>query len=201
MFFNNKRLFQNRSFGIASNTKNNKGPPPRETKPSEDAMELQLAKTEDLEDIDKLFSNAIKAMIKNNILQWDAIYPDKNILENDILKNQMYKMVSGNAIVSVFVLNKEYDEDYANGQWEYNADNFMVLHRFCVNTEYQNRGFGKKTMEHMEEYLKNNGVEAIRLDAFSKNPFSLSLYAKLGYKKTGEALWRKGLFYLFEKVL
>jgi ribosomal protein S18 acetylase RimI-like enzyme len=113
----------------------------------------------------------------------------------------MYKIILDNNIIAVFVLNKECDEEYSNGLWEYKGDNFMVLHRLCVNTEYQNKGFGTRTMVCIEEYLKNAGIESIRLDTFSKNQAALRLYDKLGYKRTGEANWRKGLFYLLEKKL
>jgi ribosomal protein S18 acetylase RimI-like enzyme len=164
-------------------------------------MELESAKLEDLHVIDELFKNAIENMIKNNIFQWDKIYPNTNILKNDILKSQMYKIVLDNTIVSVFVLNQECEEEYSTGNWEYKGKNFMVLHRLCVNNKFQNRGFGTKTMLYMEEYLKNNGIKSMRLDVFSENPIALKLYNKLGYKKTGEANWRKGLFYLFEKKL
>ncbi|MDR1247699.1 MAG: GNAT family N-acetyltransferase [Treponema sp.] len=164
-------------------------------------MELQLAKADDLDSIVKLFKRAIENMIKNGIFQWDAVYPNEDILKNDIQKNQMYKIIFDHDIVSAFVLNKECDEEYAGGIWEYNGGNFMVLHRLCVNTEYQNKGFGQRTMACIEEHLKNTGVESIRLDTFSKNQAALKLYNKLGYKKTGEANWRKGLFYLLEKKL
>jgi ribosomal protein S18 acetylase RimI-like enzyme len=164
-------------------------------------MEMQLAKMDDLDSIVKIFKNAIENMIKNDILQWDEIYPNEDILADDVRKNQMYKIIFDNNIVSAFVLNKEYDEEYENGIWEYDGNNFMVLHRLCVNTEYQNKGFGARTMKCIEEHLKNTGIESIRLDTFSKNQAALKLYEKLGYKKTGETNWRKGLFYLLEKKL
>jgi GNAT superfamily N-acetyltransferase len=164
-------------------------------------MRLQLVRIEDINVIDKMFKKAIENMIKNNILQWDEIYPNRNILENDIIKKQMYKIIFDNNIISTFVLTKEYDKEYSNCKWKYNGNNFMILHRLCVNIEYQNNGFGTKTILYAEEYLKNNGTESIRLDAFSKNPLALELYNKLGYKRVGEANWRKGLFYLFEKML
>jgi RimJ/RimL family protein N-acetyltransferase len=164
-------------------------------------MEIHLVEIDDLNNVVRIFKSAIESMIKNNIFQWDEIYPNEDILANDIIKNQMYKIIFDNKIISIFVLNKKYDEEYSNGSWEYTGSNFMVLHRLCVNTEYQNKGFGIKTMTCIEKYLKNNGIESIRLDAFSKNQAALKLYDKLRYKKTGEANWRKGLFYLLEKKL
>jgi ribosomal protein S18 acetylase RimI-like enzyme len=85
--------------------------------------------------------------------------------------------------------------------WNYRGKNFVILHRLCVKAERQNEGIGTKTMIEIERRVKNTGIQAIRLDTFSQNPFALNMYKKLGYKKTGQAHWRKGLFYLFEKQL
>jgi RimJ/RimL family protein N-acetyltransferase len=140
-------------------------------------------------------------MRANNIFQWDKTYPNESILREDIVKEQMYAGILNKEIVSAFVLNKEFNDDYLNAKWKYKGDDFIVLHRFCVNLSFQNKGIGTKTMLMIEEYVKNQGVQSIRLDTFSKNPFSLKMYAKSGYKKTGEANWDKGLFYIFEKIL
>jgi len=164
-------------------------------------MKIKLAEIADLDVINDIYRNATENMIKNNIFQWDEIYPQKSILEDDIIKKQLYKIIIEKNIISTFVLNKEYDKEYLNGKWEYNGNNFMVLHRLCINTKYQNKGFGTKIMLHIEDYLRNKSINSIRLDAFSENPIALRLYYKLGYKKVGEANWRKGLFILFEKIL
>ena len=95
--------------------------------------------------------------------------------------------------------NQETDEEYANGNFE--DDNYAVVHRLCVDPEYQNQKIGYRTMMMIESLLKEQGISSIRLDAFSKNPFSLKMYEKLGYKNIGSAQWRKGLFYLYEKKL
>ena len=62
-------------------------------------------------------------------------------------------------------------------------------------------GVGRGLMAAVEAWAKQRGYADIRLDAFSQNPHALRMYAGLGYVKRGEALWRKGLFYLLEKQL
>jgi ribosomal protein S18 acetylase RimI-like enzyme len=62
-------------------------------------------------------------------------------------------------------------------------------------------GIGARTVRIAEGILKENGTESVRLDAFSQNPCALSLYGKLGYYKVGNIYYRKGLFYLYEKIL
>lgn len=164
-------------------------------------MRIRKAELEDLNIIIEIFSNAIITMNNKNINQWDEIYPTSMILEQDILNKEMYVGVKDNTIVSVLVVNREFDEQYKNGDWKYDNERFAVVHRLCVNPTYQNQKIGKNTMIMIEELLRKDRIQSIRLDAFSLNPYALRMYDTLGYQKVGQTNWRKGLFYLFEKKL
>ena len=134
--------------------------------------------------------------------QWEIKkYPNKQCLKEDILNNEMYSGIIDRTIVSTIVVNKNFSEEYRNCKWDYNGDNYIVIHRLCVNSEYQNKGIATKTMEIIEKEWKNKKIESIKLDAFSRNPAALRLYDKLGYKKVGEMDSWKGIFYIFEKIL
>lgn len=164
-------------------------------------MWMRKAELKDLNIILDIFSSAIITMNNNNINQWDERYPTSMILEQDILNKQMYVGIKDNTIVSVIVVNSEFDEQYKNGKWRYDNEKFVVVHRLCVNPIYQNQKLGKNTMIMIEEVLRKKGIQSIRLDAFSLNPYALGMYDTLGYQKVGQTIWRKGLFYLFEKKL
>ena len=101
----------------------------------------------------------------------------------------------------MYVINQECDKAYQNGEWKYPDCEYRIIHRLCVNPVYQNQGIGTQTLSHIERELRKSGIEAVRLDVFSNNPFALSLYSNNGYKKVGYADWRKGRFYLMEKLL
>lgn len=162
---------------------------------------LRMATIEDLEHVEKIFKNAIEVMDSNGINQWDDIYPNKEILKEDILKGEMFLGVVDNKIACAFVLNSDYDEEYNNGNWKYRNESFNIVHRLCVNPGFQNQGIGTQSMMLIEKILRKDGIESIRLDAFSLNPFALRLYEKIGYVRVGKANWRKGLFYLYEKKI
>ncbi|ODA42738.1 GNAT family N-acetyltransferase [Desulfosporosinus sp. BG] len=164
-------------------------------------MQIRKAKHEDLNIIIEMFRNAIKVMNDNNINQWDDIYPTNINLEQDVLNGQMYVGIKDGGIVSALVINNDCEEEYKNGNWRYDNDKFAVVHRLCVNPIHQNKKIGKDTMIKIEELLKTEGIQSIRLDAFSLNPYASKMYQTLGYQKAGEAKWRKGLFYLLEKKL
>lgn len=162
---------------------------------------FSIGKKKDLNKIFEVFTHAIDNMIANDIYQWDAVYPSIKDVEMDLEKKQLYIGSIDDDIAVVYVLNDESDEQYCNGKWSTPDENYMVIHRICVNPKFQNRGVGKDTMEHIEEELRERGIAAIRLDTFSQNPFSLKMYNSLGYKIVGKTNWRKGLFYLMEKLI
>jgi len=164
-------------------------------------ISIRLANIKDSERIYLLYEKAIRVMYEKKIFQWDELYPDQEILREDILNSRMYLGEIKNQIVCVYVLNQQYDDQYKNGEWKYGGPSLMVIHRLCVNPKFQKQGVGTKTMLIIEDSLKQSGIKAIRLDAFSQNPYALRMYEKLGYHKTGEANWRTGLFYLYEKLL
>jgi ribosomal protein S18 acetylase RimI-like enzyme len=162
---------------------------------------VRKANKEELDGIVRIFKNAIAVMDKNNIPQWDEIYPNREVLTDDIAKGHMFVCEKDDQMVAVFVLNQECDDEYKNGEWQYKEASFAVVHRLCVNPNFQNKGIGRQTMLIAEKLVKEKGIETIRLDAFSNNLFALALYERLGYKRVGEVIWRKGLFYLYEKKI
>lgn len=164
-------------------------------------IEYRLASPEDLQEVCELVTRAINTMTQQNIFQWDEIYPNEEVLREDICKRQLYVGIAEKHIAVIYVLNQECDEAYQNGKWRLPDEPFCVIHRLCVNPAFQNRGVGRITMLHIEEELLSKGMKAIRLDAFTENPFSLRLYDNLGYSRVGYADWRKGRFYLMEKYL
>ena len=164
-------------------------------------MVYRLAEESDIDVICKLIKDAICSMEERGIFQWDDIYPAKEDFLSDIQKQQLYVGVLDDGIVVVYTVNEECEKEYQNGRWKYPDCKYRIIHRLCVDPAYQNRGIAKGTLSHIENELHKQNVRAIRLDVFSENPFALSLYRNAGYEKVGHADWRKGRFYLMEKLL
>ena len=164
-------------------------------------ISFRKANENDLDSVFQVFTDAIAEMNRNNIPQWDELYPDRELLEEDISKNQLYIGFANDDIASAYVVNSECDEEYSGGNWQYPNASFCVIHRLCVNPKFQNKGVGTRTMKHIEAEVKAEGVETVRLDAFTLNPYALKLYDKLGYAKVGTVDWRTGRFLLMEKKL
>lgn len=140
-------------------------------------------------------------MEKQGIKQWDELYPTKADLLNDIHKNTLYVAINDAKMVAIYVISRECDEAYTKCKWENGDETACIIHRLCVSPEYQNKGFGKQVLEHIEHQLLTIGYESVRLDVFTENLYAIKLYEKAGYVKRGYADWRKGRFWLMEKKL
>lgn len=163
-------------------------------------MEFRLAELSDLDTVSNLFRLAVEKMIQEEVFQWDEIYPDVQTLKNDILQREMFVGMIEHQIVSVYVLNTKSDPEYQSGAWQI-PENYKIVHRLCIHPDFQNQGLATQTMLHIEETLKTEKIAAVRLDTFVHNIIALYLYQKLNYRIVGCVTWRKGRFYLMEKII
>lgn len=157
-----------------------------------------------INDIDPVFDmvkKVIDDMNRRGLYQWDDIYPAKSDFLSDIENDTLYVLENENAIIAVYVISEESDEAYDKCNWDNPDDTTCIIHRLCIDPEYQNHGLGKKIMQHIEEQAKKMGYESIRLDVFTENPRALALYKNSGYEERGYADWRKGRFLLMEKKI
>lgn len=57
------------------------------------------------------------------------------------------------------------------------------IYTLDVHPDYRRKGVGSMLIRALEERLRSQGVERIRLEAAIKNPAALELYRKAGYHK------------------
>ena len=164
-------------------------------------MDFSTAQSNDLRELTALYRAATSHMDAQGIFQWDAIYPNRSILREDISLVQMEVGRVDSKIAVAFALEFCKEGDYEPAAWRYDDARFVVLHRLCVHPAFQGQGIAQETLDYIERSLPARGIYTIRLDAFSLNPAALHLYESRGYEKAGEITYRKGLFYLYEKKL
>ena len=164
-------------------------------------MEFRPATIGDLDALVSLYGAATQDMREKGIDQWDEYYPDREILTEDAESGDMTLGLLDGELACAYVVNREYEPEYELGAWEHTGGDFCVLHRLCVNPEMQGRGLARQAMARMEKNALERGFDSVRLDVFSQNLHARRLYEKLGYRRTGEVRFRKGIFYLMEKGL
>lgn len=143
----------------------------------------------------------IARMRAEGIEQWDEVYPSSINIEQDIAAGTLHVLRSNGEIAGCLTLDEKLDPLWQDMDWQPVSGPVAAVHRVMVHPAKQGRGLAKQLMLHAETLARTNGGHSIRLDAFASNPAALALYDRLGYRRTGSALMRKGPFVCFEKIL
>lgn len=62
----------------------------------------------------------------------------------------------------------------------------MVVHRLCVNPDFQGKGISQILMDEIEQFVKDHGYTSIRLGTQIINEKAMNLYESYNYEKGGE---------------
>ena len=165
---------------------------------------IETAKPSDIEEIHRIFFEVTRWLRSIGVNQWDFTYPNPEIIAEDINSNSCMVIRVDGKIAAVVSLNQDQDQQYTMVNWEAAEDNIWVIHRLAVNPNFQNRGIATNLCYYLEELVRLQGGKAIRLDAYSENPYSNKMYIKLGYKAMKEYLYFHGNkipFNAYEKIL
>ncbi len=155
-----------------------------------------------LTDVMTIIKEVIIHMNEQGIDQWDEVYPNIEIITQDLKEKCAYGYFDNDELSGYVAINKTYPPPYDKFKWKVNNGEFLVVHRLMIKPDKQGKGIAKQLMSFAEEFIRGNGYKAIRLDAFSLNPVAISLYEHIGYSKVGSGASRKGgLCYFYEKVL
>ena len=161
-------------------------------------MQYRKATMDDLPAIHALVQAAIARLQADGNMQWDERYPTDDDFIPDILSNTQYVGIRAGEIVLVFALNTDCDPQYAGGEWRYPDQSWAVLHRFILRPDCQGKGLSKKALGDVIAMLRENGVQNIRLDVYTRNRPAQALYRGFGFVRVGECTFRDKFFDLME---
>ena len=167
---------------------------------------IRKAKSDENERILEIFTDVTDWLQSKGINQWDYSYPNLAIIERDIASQNTWVSIRDKHLVGTITLNQDFDEQYSQVLWEnrIEVEDAWCIHRLAVDPKHFSNKIGKKLCLFAEEYIKKQGGTAIRLDAYSINPISNSMYQKLGYfLREGNLYFHKNEipFNAYEKLL
>jgi ribosomal protein S18 acetylase RimI-like enzyme len=151
----------------------------------EDTLILR-ATYEDIPVITEMFEDCKAYLEQRGILQWNEHYPSQDYFETKFEGENLFILKISGEIKGAMVLDEWQTAEWQQAQWSENDGKPLILHSFCVHPSAQGGGNGGKMLEFAENFTKENGYSALRLDAFSGNEAAVKFYEKRGYQKTGE---------------
>lgn len=160
-------------------------------------MSIRPAEPQDLPNVMALIRSSIRRMLSEGIDQWDDIYPDQVTCAGDIERHELFLLEHDSRICGFITLNEFQEPAYLEVPWLYSGKT-LVVHRLAVDPVCQGQGLAGELMLFAREYARRYQYATIRLDAFAGNPQAVALYERLGYRRAGSVLFRKGKFWCFE---
>lgn len=159
----------------------------------------------DENDFDVVYSMMIRARDKlysEKIFQWNEKYPNAAMILNDIKSRNTFLVKNEAKVIAFFTANSICEDNVHNHiKWQCNDDNWIILHRLCIDPQYQNIGLGQEILKAFELHVEQLGFKSIRIDVFSTNTAAIHIYENFLYMRVGEAICERGLFYIYEKLL
>ena len=166
-------------------------------------MIIRKANKADLDNIMLMYKSCVKGMLANNIDQWDATYPNTEVIMADLIAQTYFVVIENEIIIAGINIDQNQDKPYLEINWKDKFDSFLVVHRLGVKEEFWNDGIGKSLMLFTENLVTKKGLNSIRLDTYSGNPKAMEFYRRLGYSELGtiDLKPEKDKYHCFEKII
>src|SRR5579862_7469643 len=100
---------------------------------AERTIAILQATAADTEGIMGIIAGCIRHMNAQGIDQWDAIYPDRKMIEKDIAEGALYKAMEEGACLGMVVLNEKQPKEYEPVAWRFTQGSVLAVHRLGVD--------------------------------------------------------------------
>ena len=150
---------------------------------------IRKATEKDIKAIAAIYEDIHTEEEKGNLtIGWQrGVYPTEKTAADSVAKGDMFVCERYGHVVAAAKINKEQVDVYADGKWEFEADDekIMVLHTLVVSPSVQTSGIGKEFVKFYEEHALAEGCPYLRMDTNERNKRARAFYKSAGYKEIG----------------
>ena len=131
-----------------------------------------------------------------------GVYPVQKTAEDAVARGDMYVQVVDEAdsetvesdsatasgqVVGTAILNQLQVDVYADGEWQYPAEDseVMVIHTLIISRKTDLKGLGSDFLAYYEAFALEHGCKYLRLDTNARNAAARAFYKRHGYKEIG----------------
>ena len=112
---------------------------------------ISIGVIQELDEILALTRACGQHMRDNGIDQWDADYPNREVILQDLQTQTLFAYRESNEALGIVVLNESQDEEYGDVTWSTSeTDRNIVVHRLAVRPDQQRRGIARRLMDFAE---------------------------------------------------
>lgn len=150
------------------------------------SYDITLATSKDEEQVISLLKEVAGWLKANEIDQWGFLAEggEDEEIKQAILSKKTYVVKKDEALVATFTL-YETQSEWDQHIWGQLNDSAVYLHRLALTSEAIGTGLGKKILYWLESYIKDKGIDTLRLDCVENNIKLNNFYQDNGYEKVG----------------
>jgi len=165
-------------------------------------MIFRKATKQDLDACWTILRDARDEMLEKGRKQWDAAYPTREIVEQDIENTTAYVLINENKIVVYASLKKDGESAYADSRclWQ-QIGHYLAIHRMAVAINQRGKGFAKTFLNEVTRLAETLNLQSIKTDTNFDNLEMLQLLRHAGFQQRGTVYYAKGNRIAFEKSL
>jgi GNAT superfamily N-acetyltransferase len=157
---------------------------PRKTMDGSVELKITQGGIDEIDIVWKIVQEAIERQRAEGIFQWGDYYPTRKLFEDDLEGGHLRAARLGRQFAGFIVLDEEQGEEWDAIPWT-TKGKILVAHRLVVKPELQGRGIAGALVDFAENWGRDNGYGAMRLDAYQGNPRALLIYESRGYRLAG----------------
>lgn len=152
-------------------------------------MVIRKAAEGDVEAVAKLYGDIHTAEEMGTLTTGWArgVYPVRATAEMAVKRKELFVLEDDGSIRGAGIINGVQEESYRQADWQYPAADTQVcvLHTLVISPAHSGRGYGRAFLRFYEQYARETGRMALRLDTNVKNTAARAMYAKHGYREIG----------------
>ena len=127
----------------------------------------------------ELIRRVVPLMQKSGNFQWDAEYPNIEVFERDIERDQLWVATSGGQIAAIAAITTEQEPEYVNVGWDI-SEPAVVVHRLAVDPAFRGQGAATDLMLQAELVAKQRAIWLLRVDTNTQNEATQRLFPQAG---------------------
>ena len=152
-------------------------------------MVFRKASAADISAVEEIYSDIHTEEEKVGLMTgWiRGVYPTRATAEGALKRGELFVLEDEGLVVSAGIINQDQAEAYAQGRWahELPKEQVCVLHTLVVSPAASKKGYGKAFVCFYEDYARETGCKACRMDTLEWNSVARGMYRKLGYAEVG----------------
>ena len=126
---------------------------------------FRKAELSEIAPIWEILQHAIQRRKEDGSTQWQDGYPNPEVVQKDIEKEEGFVLLEGETIIgyTAVLINNEPAYQNIEGHWLSNGD-FVVVHRVAIAEKYLGKGLAKMILKYVENFEASNNIYSIKAD-------------------------------------